>query len=281
MNQKNYEPYMHLFSFMQSFPSPATNLISIGIEERTDEYYYDNNFRKIDAYLFQYTLKGEGILEIDGVAHTIGENEGFFIQIPSHTRYYLPKNSKKGWTFLFILVESGTMQEYYNKTIEKSGITFRLPLHAPIITYLFEKLEQTKSGFITDFTTASSTAFEFMNRVYFSFATEHTSYSNRIQRIINEMQNHFMDFEGSRELADFFHLSENHFIREFKDALGITPAKYLNHLKLEYAKQLLLTSNMSIEEISATCGYHRPNYFCRIFKKHTGITPSTYRNKKV
>ncbi len=280
MSTGKYEPYTHVFSFIQTFPVPVTSLISLGIEHRTDEYYYDNRLRQMDAYLFQYTLKGEGILEIEGESHTLKENEGFFIRIPSNTRYYAPKKSKEGWTLLYILIEGGQMEEYYNRTVEKSGLIFKLPIDAPIITYLFDKIEQVRTGFVTDFSTASSIAFEFMNRAYFSLGTEQPSYSSRMQRVINEIHNHFYNFEGSSDLATFFHLSENHFIREFKDAIGITPAKYLSNLKMEHAKKLLLTSNMPIEQISEACGYHRPNYFCRIFKKNTGLTPLTYRHQK-
>lgn len=277
---RSYEPYMHLFSFMQTFPSPATNLISLGIEKRNDEYYYDNNFRNIQAYLFQYTLEGEGILEFDGVKYTMKKNEGFYIKIPGNSRYYLPKNSKTGWTFLFILIESGIMEEYYKRTIEKSRIVFQLPIHASLITYLFDKIEETKAGFITDFSTASSTAFEFMNRMYFTFATEQLNYSNRVLRAINEMENRFSTLEGTKELADFLQLSENHFIREFKENVGITPTKYLNNIKIAHAKRLLTTSNMSVEQISAACNYSNANYFCRVFKKHTGMTPLSYRYQK-
>lgn len=275
-----YKPYMQVFSYLETFPNPIANLISLGIESRDTEYYYDNNFRNIDAYLFQYTLEGEGILELDGVTHSLPKNTGFFLKIPGDSRYYLPKGTDKNWTFLFILVEASQMKEYYNRTISENGTIFTLDSDSELIQWLLDKTEQAKAGFITDFTTASSIAYEFMNRIYFTFSASHPRYSNRIQRVINEMRNHFSTLDGSREVAEFFGISENHFIREFKSEVGITPTKYLNNLRLAHAKKLLRSSNMSVDEISETCGYARANYFCKIFKEHCGMTPLTYRNAK-
>lgn len=276
--KKDLNYYTHIFSFIQRFPNPVTSLISLGIENRSDEYYYDNNFRSINAYLFQYTLDGEGVLEIDGIPHTVKKNHGFFIGIPSNSRYYLPNIPNQHWSYIFILIESGALEEYYKKTIEISGNLFYLSPDSPLLSFIQERLVQARNGFISDFGSASSVAFEFMNKIYFTFAGEQRNYSNRIQRSINEMQNQFSNIEGSKALADHLNLSENHFIRAFKKEVGTTPTKYLNNIRLEHAKQLLLTSNDSVDEIAATCGYTRTNYFCRVFKSNTHMSPLEYRN---
>lgn len=54
------------------------------------------------------------------------------------------------------------------------------------------------------------------------------------------------------------------------------PVKYLTQLRIEYAKELLITGRYSIGEIAEMCGFENVYYFSTVFKKHTGIPPSKY-----
>lgn len=65
--------------------------------------------------------------------------------------------------------------------------------------------------------------------------------------------------------------------KRFKKQMGMTPSKYIIELRMRMAIQLLETSNLSIKEISSTCGYANFNFFARLFKKHTGFSPTEYR----
>lgn len=47
---------------------------------------------------------------------------------------------------------------------------------------------------------------------------------------------------------------------------------------MERAKHLLLSSNLSISEISFSIGYENPLYFSRLFRKYTGSSPTEFRN---
>ena len=66
--------------------------------------------------------------------------------------------------------------------------------------------------------------------------------------------------------------------RRFKNALGQTPLEYLQEIRINIAKDLLKTSNLSISEIADKIGYEDTGYFTRLFKKHLAITPNGYRN---
>ncbi|MBO5347344.1 MAG: helix-turn-helix domain-containing protein, partial [Lachnospiraceae bacterium] len=49
--------------------------------------------------------------------------------------------------------------------------------------------------------------------------------------------------------------------------------------RLSMAKNLLISSNLPISEISEMIGYDNPLYFSRLFKKHTGMTPTEYKKR--
>lgn len=74
-------------------------------------------------------------------------------------------------------------------------------------------------------------------------------------------------------------MSQYHFCRVFKKTMGLTPWQYVIKKRIELAKQLLKTPQLSIVEISYQLGYSTPAQFTNFFRKHTGVSPSSYREK--
>jgi transcriptional regulator GlxA family with amidase domain len=72
-------------------------------------------------------------------------------------------------------------------------------------------------------------------------------------------------------------LTERSFIRRFRDATGMTPLDYVHALRLEEAKQMLETSEQSIEAIANEVGYEDTSFFGRLFRRRVGIAPGQYR----
>ena len=66
----------------------------------------------------------------------------------------------------------------------------------------------------------------------------------------------------------------------FKKATGAGITDYITKLKMEEAKDLLLTGNQKIYEISDEVGYDSAFYFSKVFKKYTGMSPKEFRNRQ-
>lgn len=79
------------------------------------------------------------------------------------------------------------------------------------------------------------------------------------------------------ELAALCHLSEDYFIRRFRQSMGQSPGAYIQERRVTLAAQRLLFSEESIEAIALQCGFGNRFYFSRVFKSHTGISPAAYR----
>lgn len=79
------------------------------------------------------------------------------------------------------------------------------------------------------------------------------------------------------KILEEYEISEVHFRRLFKKMYGSSPIKFVQNIRINKAKQLLIDENVSINKIALECGYDDPFYFSRIFKKVTGVTPSEYR----
>lgn len=88
------------------------------------------------------------------------------------------------------------------------------------------------------------------------------------------------DCTSIEEIASIYNISPNHFIRSFKQYTGMSPNAFRIEKRMEIASEMLLSTDMSIEEVSDTAGYSDPLYFSRAFKKHYGMSPSEYRRAK-
>jgi transcriptional regulator GlxA family with amidase domain len=79
------------------------------------------------------------------------------------------------------------------------------------------------------------------------------------------------------QLAEKFGMSTRTLNRRFKAALGISPLNFLQEVRVNIAKDLLKTSNLSINEIVDKIGYQDIAFFNNLFKKYLATTPTAYR----
>lgn len=80
------------------------------------------------------------------------------------------------------------------------------------------------------------------------------------------------------ELAEVCNLSEGHFRRIFLKVFHMPPIKYINAYRLNIARQMLVSTDLSVSEISLRCGFNSVYYFDRVFMREWGIQPGKYRN---
>jgi transcriptional regulator GlxA family with amidase domain len=79
-------------------------------------------------------------------------------------------------------------------------------------------------------------------------------------------------------LAQRAAMSPRNFARVFVRELGVTPARYVERLRLEAARHHLEQTEKSLEEIASTCGFGSVEVMRRTFNRFLGITPWQYRN---
>lgn len=104
--------------------------------------------------------------------------------------------------------------------------------------------------------------------------------SSVISRAERFMTENFTDKIGLKEVADSVHLSPNYFHKLFTFVTGSTPHDYLMKNRLNYAKELIMTSDHDMMEISMLSGFGSQAYFNYCFKKSTGLSPMKYREKE-
>ena len=87
-------------------------------------------------------------------------------------------------------------------------------------------------------------------------------------------------FEGELSLEQLAHecrLSVTHFAKAFARSTGISPHRWLMQRRIDVAKDLMLTTDSSLAEISLKCGFSDQSHFTRVFAEATGETPGRWR----
>lgn len=81
------------------------------------------------------------------------------------------------------------------------------------------------------------------------------------------------------QLADLVHLSKSHFMRCFRQAVGIGAIEHLSQLRIHAACEALSDSTEQIADIAFACGYSNLSNFNRQFLKKVGCSPREYRKR--
>lgn len=84
--------------------------------------------------------------------------------------------------------------------------------------------------------------------------------------------------EGLPALIRLSNFSHGHLCRIMKSQFGVTPTQYITDLRLQYAANLLTTSDYDILSISVRLGFSSLSHFITIFKSKYGLSPSKYRS---
>jgi AraC-like DNA-binding protein len=79
------------------------------------------------------------------------------------------------------------------------------------------------------------------------------------------------------ELASSLGVSDSHVYRIFREAVGQSPASYIERLRVKSACDRLLRPNASVTEIAFELGFKTSQHFATVFKRYTGLTPSQWR----
>jgi AraC-like DNA-binding protein len=81
------------------------------------------------------------------------------------------------------------------------------------------------------------------------------------------------------DFAQLCHMSLSSFKKSFKEYYDTTPAAWLQARKLEYARQQLLNTDLSIAQLTLECGFEDPSHFIRLFKQKFDLTPLQFRQR--
>lgn len=119
--------------------------------------------------------------------------------------------------------------------------------------------------------------FQLFSSTLFHTASSELSRVNQEMNMMNSvkkyLQEHFKEDIDRSDVAAVAYITPNYLSKRFRSEMGTGLRDYINNLRVEEAKKLLLSSNMTISEVASEVGYNNISYFSTVFRKVTGVSP--------
>lgn len=221
-----------------------------------------------------FITSGQMNIEINGEKHKVCANQ--ILCIPKNKSYtcYVKQSAYSYYSFHFEYTTAG----------ENTEFPFPVVFTPENLQYIKDKFKYAYQLSITQPYGYKIRIRELFYDVFTRINEEHFNrqgYNSGVYTIRKSVEFIDKNFDSpslsSSDIVDMSGISKTHFRRIFKKSYGMTPTEYINKLRINKAKTLLVNSNLSIEQIAYKCGYHEYSYFARVFSKITGMTPRGYR----
>jgi two-component system response regulator YesN len=95
-----------------------------------------------------------------------------------------------------------------------------------------------------------------------------------VKKYISE---HFKEDIDRNGIASVAFITPNYLSKRFRIEIGMSLREYINQLRIEEAKRLLLSTNLSVSDIAVEVGYDNISYFSTVFRKLCGVSPVDWR----
>lgn len=228
-------------------------------------FSYTDNRKGAPSHYFAYMLSGRCKIVTD--TYTVEINEGDIFYIPdkcSYQSYWYGKPKIEFVSLGFMYFPNFEHKTYPSQVIPKDEKAVKLLLS------LSEKTHPTAAD-IGDFYTLAGILIPNMYHVPVC----------RSKEIISQTHKYLLShpFANAAEMAKNCAVSEAALYAAFHKSSDITPNILKNRLLLEKAKELLITTDKTIENISDSLEFSSASYFRKKFKEHFGITPKDMRKK--
>ena len=248
-----------------------------------DGYYFDlQKGRILPEYQLLYIIEGGGVFHSRTVPEARLKEGDFFLLFPGEWHSYHP-TGPRGWKKYWIGFRGHNMDDrvragflsptkpiYHVGFSEKIVQLYRSAYEAALAEEAYS--QQVMAG-IVNLLIGLMYSLE-RNIELKSRNQEHVNMINRAQLRIRESLESSLTIQ---QVAEEMGVSYSNFRKLFKEHTGLSPAVYQQDLRLQRAKELLTTTDMSIKEIAYRLNFESPDYFSSKFRVKTGRKPSDLR----
>lgn len=101
--------------------------------------------------------------------------------------------------------------------------------------------------------------------------------NNILNNVLIYIDNNFKEPITVTDISRMYFIEQSHLSRLFKKKVGMSFVEYVTRKRMEYAKQIIVSTDMAISEVASAVSYKDVRYFSNLFKKYNGVTPNEYR----
>ena len=229
-----------------------------------------------DYYEFEYISAGEGFQWINGYTYVVKKGDVIFFRLRDAHEY----GSFRGMDVVNCCFHPDVVPEM--KFLENDAM-------GAVVVHLTEEAQREFEQLLSLLQKECA-----QKKEYRAEATRHylhlliiflkrTGYMSKNDGILwNELLRFF--FENYQtvtldEAAAFVHVTKNYFCRAFRQTTGMTFLSYITNLRINAAKTLLISTDMSVVDIWDSVGFSQAKHFYHAFRRETGCTPTAFRSQ--
>lgn len=270
----------HSVGFSFSSDLSLLTLRGVGVQYiDSHDYSWDNRDRQDFQCVIQYSLDGEGAIEVEGIEYTVHDEEAFIIDIPGASHYYLPENSSH-WEVIYLEFTKECLP-LLRKIYRVAGPIIYIPKDSELSRQMLNIYRMSLENKMKSYFDNARIAYDFWIRLTEYAVTLSVSELSKIDYAKAYIDQNYYKNELNLDLvADHAGMSKYYMCKEFHKKYGISPGKYLRELRISQACRLLMTkTDYTLQEIAEMVGYSNNNYFGKVFKAEKGISPDKYRKQ--
>lgn len=164
-----------------------------------------------------------------------------------------------------------------NLIINEKGDTSRSPRASLLFNQLLDLSRQSlQFPQQTDYA-VTLLLMEISRAIIETYTDQYNNIPMSISRIIEWLRANCHEPITTQDVATEFSYNSDYLSALFHKSTGSTLTSYINKLRIEVAKSLLINYSITVKEAAHSCGIFDEKYFMRLFKKYEGMTPSQYR----
>lgn len=249
-----------------------------------------------------YVISGAATHYIDGKTSPVKRGDLFIINMDTPHAFIPDKDTGEE----FVVYDLMFTPEFFDQSI--TGYNALEALNNSFILYSLFQSEQAYRPYFT-VTGSNFTLFgELFNKIYLEHRERRTGYLEIIRAYLLQLLvlifrmeessgkrngsvlnpqtvNYLLDYMQSnyhrhisvQELAGKVYLSRDYLSRHFRDTTGMTITAMIQKIRIENVCRLLSTTDRTVSDIAASCGFEDMKFFYGVFKKHMGLLPGDYR----
>lgn len=239
--------------------------------------------RVLSTYKIIVVLKGQGTLKQQDAVFHLGKGDIFFL-FPNVKHLYYAKPDDP-WEIMWVAFNGSVCEDIMghlhkkpdDPVISDSSSGRTVELFKKIIGFLNcseEPHALRSTGYLylllSEIIGLSSQTADFSQNI---------SNKEIIQKSIAFISMNYYNDINVDMICKSINYSRSYFSRLFKKSIGYSVPEYINMVRIHKAKELLLQSNLNINEVAKSVGFNDPFYFSRTFKKLTGVAPVRYKSE--
>ncbi len=255
------------------FPDSSTNLLKI--DNIGTSYDATNRFGPgvRDYFCIHYVTKGSGFFN----GNIVSAGQGFLITPNSYQHYY--PDARDPWEYVWVASRDMAMQELFKKYSADSGGIFSFDSIYEI-EQVIHTIKNTKNNLVEP-TVLLELFFKMLNShiggdklnekstdTYFRYAENYINANLHTHITVNDI---------TRAIG----ISQPYLYKIFINTTGFSPKQYIDLKRLQTAKKLLKTTNLTIGEVANSVGFYDQLNFSKFFAGKTDMSPSEYRKESI